>query len=445
MITGDDFYVDTHFDPDEKAVVATDPAVVKTPADAKSLLAILRRSHRGKVELSADPPGPEVTTPDTGFDSAVAAVRVIRGPRSAVDAAVYIGMALAKRWTVRQAEIWERDESSRSSCHSPTRSHGTAMTETTSAKRMSPSVARGLPLTRKLDEGLQLFKLYRREARSGVNFDGLFEEIEEYDAMCRQLAGVTLAEAVAFEIGFGARPHRQIVLQSMGIDVRGVDAEAPVVPGRPSQFVSMLRRNGAERAAKSLIRHVLFDRSEQRALERALLQRGLAPRLDPARLIVADARFVKIEPGSLDLVISEDVFEHLQRDTLEHVVEAMARWLRPTGIALIRPNVFTGITGGHLIEWSRRAMRQRPRERHSEPWEHLRQRRFKPNTYLNELTRAAYRELFAVHFEILEERVTQPDLGRIYLDERAREELADWSDDELFSNQTLFVLRPRTG
>jgi hypothetical protein len=35
----------------------------------------------------------------------------------------------------------------------------------------------------------------------------------------------------------------------MGIDVRGVDAEAPVMPGRPSQFVSMLRRNGVERAA----------------------------------------------------------------------------------------------------------------------------------------------------------------------------------------------------
>jgi hypothetical protein len=45
---------------------------------------------------------------------------------------------------------------------------------------------------------------------------------------------VTLAEAVVFEIGFGARPHRQIALQSMGIDVHGVDAEAPVMPGRPS-------------------------------------------------------------------------------------------------------------------------------------------------------------------------------------------------------------------
>jgi hypothetical protein len=76
-----------------------------------------------------------------------------------------------------------------------------------------------------------------------------------------------------------------------------------------------------------------------------------------------------------------------------------------------------GITGGHLIEWSRWALRQPPSERHSEPWEHLRERRFNPTTYLNELTRAEYRELFGA-FEILEERVTQPALGREHFDAR---------------------------
>ena len=81
MITADDGYVDTRFDADEKAVVATDPAIVKTPADSKSLLAILRRSHRGKTEMSTDRPRPEARTPNTALDSAVAAVRAIRGPR----------------------------------------------------------------------------------------------------------------------------------------------------------------------------------------------------------------------------------------------------------------------------------------------------------------------------------------------------------------------------
>jgi glycosyltransferase involved in cell wall biosynthesis len=113
-VTGDDFYVDTQFDADEKAVVATDPSVVKTPADAKSLLAILRRTHRGTAELSAEGHGPAAGMRNTGRDTAVTVVRAIRGPRSAVDAAVYLGIALSKRWGFREAQVWERDESSRS-------------------------------------------------------------------------------------------------------------------------------------------------------------------------------------------------------------------------------------------------------------------------------------------------------------------------------------------
>jgi exopolysaccharide biosynthesis WecB/TagA/CpsF family protein len=113
-VTGDDLYVDTRFDAHEKAVVATDPSVVKTPADAKSLLAILRRGHRCGTELFDQGHGPAAPR-NTSVDTAVAVVRAIRGPRSAVDAAVYLGMALAARWHFRNAHVWERDESSRSS------------------------------------------------------------------------------------------------------------------------------------------------------------------------------------------------------------------------------------------------------------------------------------------------------------------------------------------
>ena len=113
-VTGDDLYVDTRFDADEKTVVATDPSVVKTPADAKSLLAILRRGYRCGTELSADGHGPHARMRNTSLDTAVAVVRTIRGPRSAIDASVYLGMALAARRHSRNARVWERDESSRS-------------------------------------------------------------------------------------------------------------------------------------------------------------------------------------------------------------------------------------------------------------------------------------------------------------------------------------------
>jgi hypothetical protein len=115
MVTSDDLYVDMHFDAAEKAVVATEPSAVKTPADLKSLLAILSRARRGTAELSAGRQGSEVRKRNTSMGTAVAVLRTIRGPQSAVDAAVFIGMAFAKRHGFRKAQVWERDESSRSS------------------------------------------------------------------------------------------------------------------------------------------------------------------------------------------------------------------------------------------------------------------------------------------------------------------------------------------
>lgn len=313
----------------------------------------------------------------------------------------------------------------------------------TKQRKLNPSVAEGLPLSRKLSEGVQLFREYYKTARDGHDFSPLFEDVDEYDELLHRYSGLRLQEARVLEIGFGARPYRQMILHSMSIDASGVDAEMPVLSSRPREFHEILRRNGAERAAKSLLRHALFDRGERRALRSNISERGLVPQLDPSRLIVSDAGELQLGPSSLDLVFSEDVFEHIEPATLKRLTPRLAEWLRPEGVALIRPNVFTGIIGGHLLEWSRASMRQPPARRRSEPWEHLRKRRFAPNTYLNELTRDQYREVFGESFEIVEERVTSPDLGREYLDDQARSDLGSWSDEELFSNQTLFVLRPR--
>lgn len=310
---------------------------------------------------------------------------------------------------------------------------------------MTPSVVRGLALTRKATEAVELLRQYR-SGGVGVSehdYAAVFAEVEEYDELVRRHAGLTLADAEVFEIGYGARPYRQVVLQSMGVAARGIDAERPLLGLDPAALADIVRRNGVERAAKSVVRRLLFDRADARALERGLRARGLSRRMEAARLLVGDAGDVEIVDGSLDLVISEDVFEHIRPDTLRTLVPRMARWLRPGGLALVRPNVFPGILGGHLLEWSRASMRANPPpHRRSDPWEHLRRRRFAPNTQLNELSRGDYRALFAPHFEILEERVAQPDLGREHLDERARAELAGWPEEELFSNQTLFVLRP---
>jgi len=143
-----------------------------------------------------------------------------------------------------------------------------------------------------------------------------------------------------------------------------------------------------------------------------------------------------------DLIFSEDVFEHVTRTSLEALVPKMARWLKPDGLALIRPNIFTGILGGHLAEWGYPSVLDPTQRRKSTPWEHLRARRFPPNTFLNEFRRSEYRELFSRAFAIVREEVLLPDLGREYLTDDVARELDAYPEEELFSNKVLFVLRP---
>jgi GT2 family glycosyltransferase len=113
-ITGDDFFVDTQFGADEKVVVPTDPAMVKTPTDVKSLLAVRRRSHRGTTELSVGGPDNDTAKRNTSLSTVATVISTIRGLRSALDAAVYLGVALAARRRLGSAAVWERDDSSRS-------------------------------------------------------------------------------------------------------------------------------------------------------------------------------------------------------------------------------------------------------------------------------------------------------------------------------------------
>lgn len=273
------------------------------------------------------------------------------------------------------------------------------------------------------------------------DFSSAFADIETYDRLLGRYADVALTDAAVLEVGYGARPYRLLALLSMGVDAEGVDAEAPILHGAPREFAAMYRVNGTERLIKSLVRHTLFDRRERRQFTAALDSRGLALRLDTRRFHIGDAAAFQ-PPRPYDLIFSEDVFEHIPPGSLEVLVPKMARWLRPGGLAVITPNVFTGITGGHALDWSRQSFTT-DRRRTVEPWDHLRARRHRANTFLNGLTRQQYRDLFSTAFTILEERVSLPDLGREFLTGRVADELTGFSDEELFSNQVRMVLRPR--
>jgi hypothetical protein len=282
-----------------------------------------------------------------------------------------------------------------------------------------------------------------RSLRSPVEFEPTFHDLEEWDELLRRHAGIPLAEARVLEIGHGQRPYRLLVLLARGVDAVGVDAELSVfLKARLRDWLEMLRVNGAQRFWKTVVRHALFDARERRALRAALRAAGTDLPDVHGRLLHTDAASLDLAPASLDLVVSIDVFEHIARESLEALVPRMRTWLRPGGLALIEVGIYTGIRGGHRLEWDDVAD-DPARKRPSAPWEHLRDGRVVADTFLNELRRDDYRELFSQQFDILQEVDRQNELGRDLLIPAVRAELAAYSDEDLLSNLVLFVLRPR--
>jgi len=291
-------------------------------------------------------------------------------------------------------------------------------------------------------ENAQLLTLWLDRLRSGGDVNAIVQTVDEYARIYKTHTGRNLHDAAIFEIGFGARPLRMMALHGFGFDASGVDLETPMLRFGPATFLQIGRTNGFERAVKSAVRSLFFDRLERRSLNNRMAQRGAHPLLMSERLIVADASDLDLPEGSLDLIVSEDVFEHIRPEALQRLVPKMASWLRPDGLALIRPMVYTGICGSHLIDWYPHRVIAGRLPRDTEPWEHLRQKRARAGTYLNECTRADYRALFATSFVVVDERVRHPHLGRQFLNPQIVSELSEWPEDELFSNAVQFVLRP---
>jgi hypothetical protein len=296
-----------------------------------------------------------------------------------------------------------------------------------------------LPVREKFHELANLFRMRAEGLLDRHAVDQYLADAAEYERLLAKYAGRKLAGARTLEVGFGARPNRLFVMASLDADVVGVDLEKPLLRARPREIAGLYRNYGLERTLKSVVRLLLFDWREHCLLARAL---GKPFQISERRLLIGDAVTLPIAQGSLDLIYSEDVFEHIPTPQLRNMLARMRTWLQPQGLALIRPNIFTGIMGGHLAEWFAGTLRKPNLGRRSEPWEHLRKRRFAPNGYVNKLSRADYREIFRTSFEILEERVKTPDLGREYLTPPIAAELSHYPDEELFSNHVMFVLKP---
>ncbi|MCX2750282.1 glycosyltransferase [Arthrobacter sp. MI7-26] len=108
-LTGDDLYVDRMFAANEKTVLNTEPTIVRTPRTVASLLAVLRRVYGGNEQQDPDSRSSARTLNELR--------QSVKGPKSVLDALVYVTFALwaRRQWSSSETARlrWERDESSR--------------------------------------------------------------------------------------------------------------------------------------------------------------------------------------------------------------------------------------------------------------------------------------------------------------------------------------------
>ena len=243
-----------------------------------------------------------------------------------------------------------------------------------------------------------------------------------------------VAEADVVEVGCGNRAGATLILNTLGARVVGIDYDHPDPDIRFASLVRIARENGIERAVKTFVRHVLFDRRYYRELERVVGRPLRRNGLDLRRMDACDLDF---PDDTFDYVISHAVFEHIH-DVPKALAEVQ-RVLRPDGIARIALHLFPSLSGGHRLEWAY------PDESPSAtvpPWDHLRERRFPPIVYLNELRESEYLALFVQYFDVVDVQTTSE--GEHLLTEELRRELSGYGAEDL-THKDLIVLmkKPR--
>jgi SAM-dependent methyltransferase len=277
---------------------------------------------------------------------------------------------------------------------------------------------------------LELFKLYRTRNCEFALHD--FHTVFLGALQCmRAHVSNSVRDTTILEIGCGQRAGATLLFHSLGANITGIDHDVVNTSLSWSGIKALARANGVERATRSVVRHLFFDREYYAILERELGQPLQFRDVDVRRM---DARALAFHNSSVEYIFSNAVFEHI--NDVEAATREVARVLAPGGIARIAVHLFPSLSGGHHPEWVY------PDERPSTrvpPWDHLRQQRYLSQVYLNELREADFLAMFRKHLAILEVKAAYE--GRDQLTPSIIRELAEYSEEDLLKRSITVVLR----
>lgn len=268
--------------------------------------------------------------------------------------------------------------------------------------------------------------------RAEKNMLILFDLLQIHEKRMENKMGRPLKNMRFLEIGPGQGMERA---RYFGIHNEVVAIDLDIIPQgfQPGNYWQMLRSNGFGRFFKTIGRKLILGQANNHAWEKVVGNRNMPM----PQFIHGDICQPLEEIGTFDVIMSWSVFEHLPEP--QQALENIINLLQPGGIFYISLHLFTSHNGHHDI----RAFTGR--ESQLPLWGHLRegkQHLFEPSSYLNKWRladwRALFNELTPDADEYLESYGVMESLGS-QLDPKMRKELADFSDEELFTVDLIYV------
>jgi SAM-dependent methyltransferase len=249
----------------------------------------------------------------------------------------------------------------------------------------------GIPLLRTMRNALQMYNKHRKHTDREVEI--YHQRYEFLVALLKKATGKPVSEARVLEVGCGQRAVVPLLFAANGAEVCAVDVEPPTYRMSVLSFFRTLRNNGAHRAIKSAVRHVLFDRRFFAGLEQAC---GVALRPFPTIDIrVTDAAQTELPRDRFDMIFSFNVMEHIVN--VESAVRNINSALKPGGVGYVTVHLFPSLSGGHCMDWQHALDSSYPDcgiPSDVPPWDHLRENLYPPDSFLNRLRLRDYREVF---------------------------------------------------
>lgn len=293
-----------------------------------------------------------------------------------------------------------------------------------------------IPFAARLRSAYNIYNSHRKGQFGNTN---VACSLEVHRSLCRLFArhsSTPVAQARILDLGCGQNAVQSILFHADGANVTGIDIEVPSLNMNLRSFLHTARVNGAERALKSLARHVLFDKKFLAQLA-GEYEKPISPRALDLR--VMDAKRTSFPQSHFDFIFSFWVFEHV--DDVGAAVREVNRILKPSGTAFIELHLFPSLSGGHNLEWLEPDVSRSPRV---PPWDHLRDNRFPANVYLNRLRLADYRKLFHAHIEVVDELLKQEGEKILTPELEGLLQKRGYSRSDLLTRSVGFVCKKRT-